>query len=282
MNAPLGLKPGRAVEVALGTAFTLDQLFGARSSAIRRTNPEFYTARPDGARHTLGVLPGCQSDGKAFFDQLVPRTPNTALVTVDYPKHGFNIEAICEGLAKQLLAARAERPSLLCQSMGGIVMRHFLEYAQSTGVAEQLGGFSNIVLDSSPFDQQDVRTKYRLLLDAAAVGHTSWTADHIKRLINRPTVNLDTIHGQGNFIRAVHPTGPLPDIMDAVYYIQGHKDSVINTEQAALKYADVTPHGKFELVTDTSRPEFSHTADVPHYGFELRYAGVQLPDFQAA
>lgn len=276
-----GVETGFAAALVVGTAFTLDHFFGAHETATRRTNPEFYTAR-QGARHTLGVLPGCQSDGRLFLEKLRPFAPDTTLVGVDYPKHGFDQEAVCEGLAKQLIAARAERPSLLCQSMGGMVMRHFMEYAEATGVAEKLGGFGAIVLDSSPFDGHDIRKSYRLLLEAASVGRTSWAADHIKRLINRPDTPLDTIHGQGSFMNAQHPDGPLPDIMDAVYYIQGPHDHVINTPQAAQKYANISPLGKFQVITDLSRPEHSHTADVAHYGFELRFAGIQPPEYTAA
>lgn len=275
-----GMAHATALALAFGTALTIDHLAGAHGNATRQANPEFYDQPCERAGQTLGVLPGCQSDGRLIFEDLSPLVTNANLVVTDYPKHGFNLDAICEGLGRALLAQRAERPSLLCQSMGGIVMRHFLHYAHDTGLAEQLGGFSTVVLDSSPFDANDIHLKYRFLLGAAHAGHRSWTADVLKQKSvakqegGWKNARLSAIHGQGKFMHSRHPRGPLPNIMDRVVYVQGSSDHVINTEVAAGKYLSVTPEGKGHVFIDHERPEHSHTAGVLHMPYLLGHIGL--------
>lgn len=284
---PNNFEKGIVPVLAVGAAFTIDQLFGAHGNATRRTNPEFHTARLNqGARHTLGVLPGCQTNGRMFFDSLVPLTPNTKLIATDYPEHTFNVEAVCAGLANQLIKNRAERPALLCESMGGIVMRHFLHYAQQTGVAEKVGGFGPIVLDASPFDLEDVSEHHKRLLNMASSAgvRSSMTLDFLKRQIYSHVkgpmsagAHLDTISAEGQFMGQTHPDGPLPDIMEAIHYVHGPSDHVVDTNRALARYQAIAPAGKFFAVQDTLRAPGEHTALYEHQPLLLQLAGVEPP-----
>ncbi len=284
---PNNFEKGLMPVLAVGTVFAIDQIFGAHSNATRRTTPEFHTAHLNqGARHTLGVLPGCQTNGRLFFESLAKVTPNTKLIATDYPEHTFNVEAVCEGLAKQLVKNRAERPALLCESMGGIVMRHFLHYAQQTGVAEKLGGFGPIILDASPFDLQDVHDSHkRLLTMASSKGvRSSMTLDFLKRQIYSHVAgpmsagaHLDTIRSEGLFMGQSHPDGSLPDIMDAVYYVHGPSDHVVNTNCALPRYQAITPAHKFFAIEDTLRQPGEHTAGERQLPLLLHYAGIEPP-----
>ncbi len=277
-----GLRSSGVAAIAFGTAFTLDHLIGAHESQTRRTNPEFYTDSQPGRQHTLGILPGCQIDGKALFGRLLLHTPETNLIVTDYPKRGFDVEAICEGLAKQLLKVRAERPSLLCQSMGGMVVRHFMEYADRTGLAEKVGGFDTIILDSSPFDDSDIHRRYTTLLGAAAAGQNSWAANHIKPLIMQhghgwsAHTPLSAVVSQGNFMHAEHPNEQIPDIAGRIVYVHGPSaDPVIDTEQAIHKYEQLFGN-RFEAVVDMNRPPHSHTAGTPQIDFLLSHANIGI------
>ena len=264
--------PGSVVAVALGTtALTLDHFFGIHESHSRRNNPEFYAVRPGvRALGALAILPGCQTDGENYFETIRSRLPDRTVVGVDYPKHGFDIEQVCEGLADNLLRARVEHPSLLCQSMGGMVMRQFMQYADQTGLAERVGGFGTVVLDSSPFDSSDIRTSYQVLLTAASAGHYSWAADHLKRKVysslrgSGANAHLDTIYGEGRYMKRMHDDQPLPAIMDRVIYVHGPYDPVINSDQAVVKYEAVAPADTFLRIVDERRPASSHTAGGPH------------------
>lgn len=286
---PNSLEKGFVSALAVGTAIGIDQFLGTRGNAARRTVPEFHTTRLDeNTPYALGVLPGCQTNGRLFFESLIPLTPDTKLITTDYPEHRFNIEAVCEGLAKQLVQNRIERPALLCESMGGIVMRHFLHYADQMGVAEKLGGFSAVVLDSSPFDYDDVReSSKRLATAASATGiRTSHTFDFLKRHIYghfaghmSADAHLDTIRSETLFMQQQHPDGPLPDIMDSIYYIHGPFDHVINTDTAAPRYQAIAPSGKFQEIVHESRRHGDHTASITQLDFVLSYAGVAAPNY---
>jgi hypothetical protein len=278
------------IAVAAG-AFMLDQIWGFRGNTKRRSYPTFHPARLDQGQHTIGVLPGCQTNSRLFFQALDPLTPNSKLIVTDYPEHTFNIEAICENLSKRLIAARAEKPSLLNQSMGGIVMRHFLHYAEQMGVAEKLGGFGSIVLDSSPFDYADVRKGSKRLATAASlpVIRTSRTVDLLKppiygRIAGKMSAaaHLDTIRAETMFMQQSHPDGPLPDVMDNVFYIHGPYDHVVNTATAAPRYEAITPFGKFNQVLHEARPYGDHTVGMSQLNFVLAYAGVETPELSMA
>lgn len=275
--------PSGVVAVALGTtALTLDHFFGAHESRSRRHDPEFYAARPNiRALGALAILPGCQTDGQQYFQAVRARLPEATLVGLDYPKHGFDIEQVCEGLADNLIRARAEHPSLLCQSMGGMVMRQFMQYADQTGLADRVGGFGTVVLDSSPFDSSDIRTSYQVLLTAASTGRYSWAADHLKRKIydsvrgSEANAHLDTIYSEGRYMKQMHDTQPLPAIMDRVVYVHGTHDPVINSNQAALKYETVAPKSTFTKIVDEARESPSHTASGPHLDTLLELTALQ-------
>jgi hypothetical protein len=286
---PLLTEFGLVTAAAVG-AYELDHHLGDHDNVTRRASPEFYVNHPDDAWQTLGVLPGCQIDSKRYFDSLLSFTTDTHLVVTAYPEHSFDVEQVCEGLANNLLRSRIERPSLLCQSMGGIVMRHFLDYCQTQGVTEKLGGFGSIVMDSSPFDGQDIHRQSRLLLKAAGFARSSKVLDKAKRVSMlawdksnmSAGAHLDTIYAEGKFIDDTHPTNALPDIMDSVYYVHGSNDFVINTDQASRKYEHISPAGKFYDILDSSRPERSHTASMPQYRFQLDLAKVSTQEIYAA
>lgn len=273
---------GLSAAAAFG-AYELDHYFGVHSNEERRVNPIFHTSRPDDAEKTLGVLPGCQIDGKRYFDSLGGFVTDANLVVVEYPEHGFDTEQICEGMANQLLFAKAERPSLLCTSMGGIVMRDFLNYCEDYDITDKLGGFGTIVLDSSPFDGHDIKPAYRALLTAAGVAKNSRLLDAAKRFSMRTwnksnmsaDAHLDTIYAEGEYIDAASSPQPLPDIMDMVYYVAAANDSVINTDQAAEKYVKIAPYGKFQYFTDYNRPARMHTARMQDFRFELNLMNLR-------
>ncbi len=272
--------PGSVVAVALGTtALTLDHFFGIHESHSRRHSPEFYTDSPrTRALGALAILPGCQTDGENYFQMVRSRMSGSTVIGVDYPKHGFDIEQVCEGLADSFLQARVEHPSLLCQSMGGMVMRQFMQYADQTGLADRVGGFGTVVLDSSPFDSSDIRTSYQVLLTAASAGHYSWAADHLKRRVysslrgSGANAHLDTIYSEGRYMKRMHDDQPLPAIMERVVYVHGPYDPVINSDQAAAKYEAVAPTSTFMRIID-ERPMSSHTASGPHLDTLLELAG---------
>lgn len=276
-----GMAHATAMALAFGTALTIDHLAGAHGNATRQSNPEFHVQPSERARQTLGVLPGCQSDGKLFFNELSPLVRNANLVVAEYPQHGFNVEAVCEGLGKALVAQRKERPSLLCESIGGMVMNHFLRYAHETGVAEKLGGFGKIVLDSSPFDIHDVGLRYRGLLLGARLAKSSWSTNYLKPHVTRAfgTHSWDETHvgaiwGQARFMHSHQPTEQLPDIMDSLIIVQGPADHIINTEVAAGKYLSIAPEGKGHLFTDYSRKPHTHCANTSQLPYLIRKAGI--------
>jgi len=271
-----------ATLVTVGAALTLDQFIGTHDNSHREANPEFHFI-DNNAEMTVAVLPGCQSDGRMLLKELQPQLHNANIIMTDYPKHGFNLEAVCEGLAKVIIEERAYRTAILGISMGGMVTRHFLHYAEQTGLAEQIGGFSNIVLDSSPYDARDIKFGYRFLLGAAKAGQSSWTADYLKQLSlarkdsSIKNAHISAIHGQGKFMHSRHPRGPLPDIFDRLTYIQGPDDHVINTQVAAGKYLADSPQPKSHYFIDNDRPDHSHTAEAPHYPYLLSHLGIRSP-----
>jgi hypothetical protein len=274
--------------IAVGTV-ALDILWGKLGNTNRRTYPAFHTTNRTNNDSTLGVLPGCQTSAELFFKALKHQTPNAQLVVTDYPEHTFGIEQICEEFGNQLIKARAERPSIYCQSMGGIVVRHFLHYAYQSGVAEKLGGINSIVLDSSPFDYEDVRDGSKHLATAASLFRASHTFDFLKRQIYRPIAgqmsagaHLDTIRAETAFMRQTHPDGPLPDIMEKVFYLHGSYDHVVNTDTAVPRYEAITPANKFHEVLHADRKHGDHTADTSQFDFVLAYAGISAPVLSAA
>lgn len=266
----------------VGAAFTADQFIGTHDNSRRGAKPEFHVI-DRGAETTVAVLPGCQSDGTMLLQEMAPELQHNNIIITDYPKHGFNVEAVCEGLAKTLVEQRAHRPALLGISMGGMVMRHFLHYAQQTGLAEQTGGFSNIVLDSSPYDIHDVHPRYRLLLSAAKAGQHSWMADYLKHLTlahkesAMKNAHISAIHGQGKFMYSRHPKG-FPDIFDRFTYVEGPADHVINTNVAAGKYLGDVPQPKSHYFTDHDRAEHTHTADANHHAYLYKHLGLKVTD----
>lgn len=275
--------PALTTASVAAAAIAIDQLLGMYGNSRRRSHPDFLPAHLEADHHTLAVLPGCQTNSQMFLKALEPRTPNSKLIVTDYPEKKFNIEQICENLSDRLIMARAEKPALFCQSMGGIVMRHFLRYADQMGTAEKLGGFGNIVLDASPFDYSDVRESSKLLATAASAPmiRTSRIVDFLKphvygRIAGQMSAaaHLDTIRSETKFMQQHHPDTSLPDVMDAVYYIHGPFDHVVNTDKALSRYRDVTPHGKFTSVLHETRKHGDHTVDMSQLEFVLGYAGI--------
>lgn len=265
--------PGALAITALGTAaLTTDFFLGTRESHTRRSMPEFFIASPAKSLGTIALARGCQTDGKNYLRQVRRRARGFTVVGSDYGKRGpIGGEEFCEGMGKSLKEAGAERPSFVCQSMGGIaIMREFVDYADQTGLAEELGGLGRIVLDSSPFDRSDVRGRYRALLVGATAFHYNWSLDHLKlkvcETLHKPgaDAHLDTIHHEGKYMRSLGDPRPLPAIMEGVIYINSPYDNVINSDQAAAKYEAITPEGRFMHVVDTARESPSHAARDEH------------------
>jgi len=283
--------PGALAVTALGTAaLTTDFLLGTRESHARRSAPEFYITGPARSLGTIALARGCQTDGKNYLRQVQRRARRYTVVGSDYGKHGpIGGEEFCEGLGKSLKEAGAERPSFVCQSMGGIaIMREFVEYADQTGLAEDLGGFHNIVLDSSPFDRSDVRGPYRALLIGATATHLNWSLDHLKlkvcKTLHKPgaDAHLDTIHHEGKYMKSLGEPRLLPAIMDNVIYINSPYDNVINSDQAAAKYEAITPKGRFAHIVDTSRAAPSHTARGEDIDMLIKLATAEESAYLAA
>jgi pimeloyl-ACP methyl ester carboxylesterase len=261
---------GTLATAALG-ALTLDQFAGNKQAKIDRTEPSFHSTDNDSS-HALVVLPGCQMDGEVLFNQLAPLAPNSKLIVADYPRQGFDIEAVCEGLAQQLKENKITKPSFLCHSMGGMVMRHFTEYAEKTGLLNLTEGLGNIVLDAAPFDAQDIRPRYRLLLKAVGMAQKSWAINHIKPLfLSRghgwsAYTPLGAIHGQGKFMVGEHPTVHLDMHAESVSYFHGATlDPVIDTYQSIQKPWTANP-ANLKVFQDSERPAGSHTADLEQMG----------------
>lgn len=268
-----------ATLATVGATMLVDQVLGAHGNTSRHSEPGFHTS-DTAFEQTVAVVPGCQSDGELLYNELSPLFTNVNLIVTDYPKHGFDVKAICEGLAQTLIEKRAERPALLGISMGGMVLRHFLHYAEQTGAAKQLGGFGRVVLDSSPYDARDISLRHRFLLGTAWLTQFSYTADHLKQRSlahadhNFKRAHISAIHGQGKFMHGRHPKGPLPDIMESVTYVQGPRDHVINTNIAARKYLADIPQGKGHYFTDEDRHEHQHTATPANFPFLIKHLGL--------
>lgn len=281
-NSPEILGGGIAA-LGMGAVLSIDRLQGTRAIREFRTNPEFYTADNNHAGETLGFLPGCQVDGRSVFTRLSRYAENQNIIVAGYPERTFNIEQVCEGLGREIIERRAHKPNFICQSMGGIVMRHFLDYAHSSGIADYTEGFGNIVLDDPIHDYDDVQRTYHVLLRAATSTRGSWIIDKLK-----PTVmshvnkrgdsfsthtHLETIASEGSFImRRDHPNDNYDDLVESVHYIHGPSgDRVARTEQALRKYMTNFPTKLHEVVDDNRAP-MSHTAEEAELPTLLHYA----------
>lgn len=274
---------GSIAAVGMGAVLSLDRLQGSRARREFRAHPEFYTAEEPNAGETLGFLPGCQVNGRSVFNRVRSHVENQDIIVAGYPERSFDIEQICEGLGRELMNQRANKPNFICQSMGSIVMRHFLEYARINGISERTEGFGNIVFDDPIHDYTDVQPKYRLLLKAATSTRNSWIIDQLKPSVMSHITkrvdsfsndtHLETIASQGSFImRTDHPNGVYDDLVESVYYIHGPSgDKVARTQQALQKYRANFPTKLIEIV-DQDRAPLSHTAEEAELPTLLRYA----------
>lgn len=272
---------GGIAAVGMGAVLSLDRLQGSRAVREFRSYPDFYTA-DNNAAETLGLLPGCQTDGELEFDQLRSGSFNQNLVVADYPEKNFDIKQVCRGLGDAFLRLEARKPNIICKSTGGIVVRHFLEYAQESGLAEQLDGFGSIVLDDAIHDASDVRLAYRALVKGATLTRNSWVVDRLKPQImshiagkdsfsNR--AHVETVASEGAFInRTDHPDGDYSHLVESVYFIHGPAgDRVAKTTDAVRKFHANFP-GKLVEVVDTDRAPLSHTGGKHELPLLLQYA----------
>ncbi len=275
---------GGLATLGIGMAVAFDHLAGGHELHQLRTEPNYYVSQPD-AKNELIVLAGCQMDGRRLSERYQAHKPNTRLVVADYPQTGLNIEQFCEGLANTLRDMRAERSNIVCHSMGGIVVRHFLEYANSTGLTDQMGGFGKVVLDDPIHDARDIRWPYNALLRGSIAMQHSWAADHIKHFVTAhdsgfsANAHIATAADQGHFILAPHPKGNYEDIVEATYFVHGPGgDHVANTLQSLYKFRDRFGSGLIEL-TDNRRTAGSHTAGPQHLDYLLELSQPEaLPD----
>lgn len=280
-NSPEILGGGIAA-LGVGAVLSIDQLHGSRVRRELRDYPEFYTTQSNDMEETLGFLPGCQVDGRAVFSRLARHVDEHNIIVAGYPERNFDIEQVCEGLGRELINQRANKPNFICQSMGGIVMRHFLEYARSSGLSEYTEGLGNIVLDDPIHDYSDVQKTYHLLLRAASSTRGSWVVDKLKPTVMAHVIrrgdsfsnntHLETIASEGAFImRQDHPNGNYDDLVESVIYIHGPQgDRVARTQQALDKYQHNFPT-KLQEVVDDSRAPLSHTAEEADLSTMLQY-----------
>lgn len=282
-NSPEILGGGIAA-LGVGAVLSIDQLHGSRVRRELRDYPEFYTTQSNDMEETLGFLPGCQVDGRAVFNRVQRHVNDQNIIVAGYPERKFDIEEVCEGLGRELINRRVNKPNFICQSMGGLVLLHFIDYAESSGLTEHTEGFGNIVLDDPIHDYSDVQKKYHLLLRAATSTRNSWMIDKLKpsvmsRLTKREdgfstNTHLETIASEGAFImRKDHPTANYDHLVESVTYVHGPSgDRVARTQQALEKYTRNFP-SKLNEIIDAARAPQSHTAEESELVTLLRYAG---------
>lgn len=280
---------GGTLALGLGMAVAVDHFASSHDLHALRTEAQFHTQHHPDNTETIVVLPGCQMNGKKLFDTVAPMARNANLIVADYPDRGFNIEQVCAGVAAELRTMRTERPNIICQSMGGLVLRHFLEYAEDTGLADQTEGFGSIVLDDALHDSRDIRPTYSMLLRGARAARNSWCADHIKPLLMTKSTGFSTqshvitAADQGEFIlHGPHPNGNYQSLVEQSYFVHGPAgDKVVKTDQSLLKF-----RGNFgptmREITDQHRSPKSHTAGAEHTPLLLALAQYRKQQAMAA
>lgn len=244
------------------------------------------------------ALPGCRTDGSYQADMFAPQLEYVGdSHFISYPKRGFALDSIKEKLLEARARSHDKPLAVLATSMGGMVIAQALKDPE---FRQKFGFIDRLVLDSSPSDEQDVRSQARFAMGAAAVLQNSWTASTLssrimfnkarKRLSHETCVSDEQVNehffrtthtplhvasSQGEFIRETHfEPGELTGSVGEIVYIQSRYDTVINTDAAIAAYQQIYDQPVTKVV-DSARPIGSHAA-----GPEYQSKVVELLDLQ--